>query len=198
MNSSDKYGNGTVENARGDEEMTDQEPLELTEDADVSNAEIQDIKQDPQGTKSGNQLNDMQTKLMRLQADFDNFRRRNAGAKQEAREETRKEMITGLLPIYDNFLRALRHSDEQEEYSALRNGLEGIRAQMESFFKSHGAEEISAAPGDVFDPNLHDAAGMVESDEAEDHTIAQEILKGFTIKGSVVRPAQVLVFTRKS
>ncbi len=138
---------------------------------------------------------DMMNKLMRLQADFDNYRKRTATGRMEAREEARRELILDLLPIYDNFLRAMGHAEEVEDYGSLRAGIQGILQQMRDFFQRQNLKEISCDPGTVFDPNLHDAVGTMPGDADNNNTIGQEVLKGFELNGYVIRPATVLVYS---
>lgn len=167
---------------------TDTDPTTEAEAANES-AQVQNIQPDARLD------NDAQQKLMRLQADFDNFRRRNATARQEARDEARREMLEALLPVYDNFLRAIDHAADEEDYSQFMSGIHGIRQQFEQFFKQQGLEPITAEPGETFDPNLHEATGALPGSPEQDHTIAKELQKGFTHKGQVVRTAKVLVYT---
>jgi molecular chaperone GrpE len=137
---------------------------------------------------------DLKNKLLRLQADFDNFRKRSIAGKQEAREEARRELLLGLLPVYDNFLRAMGHAQEQEDYGSLHAGIQGIMQQMREFFQRHNLQEIPADAGTSFDPSRHDAVGTVPGNDENHDTVAQEVLKGFELNGYVIRPAQVLVF----
>jgi molecular chaperone GrpE len=155
----------------------------------TESAQVQDIQAD---TKSDNDANQ---KLLRLQADFENFRRRNATVRQEARDEARREMLEALLPVYDNFLRAIEHAADEEDYSQFMSGIHGIRQQFEQFFKAQGLEPIPAETGQEFDPNLHEATGALPGSPEQDHTIAKELQRGFTHKGQVVRTAKVLVYT---
>lgn len=137
---------------------------------------------------------ELTNKLLRLQADFDNYRKRTALNRAEAREDARRELLLDLLPVYDNFLRAMEHADATEDYGSLREGILGIMRQLEGFFAAQGLVAIDSGAGVEFDPNLHDALGMVEGAEDQGNTIAQEILRGFVLNGVVVRPAQVMVF----
>lgn len=138
----------------------------------------------------------LQTKLVRLQADFDNFRKRTVRQRGEAADEAKRDVITALLPLYDNFVRALDNAEQHPDLKPFLNGFELMLSQFDQFFKQQGLEEIPAEPGEPFDPTLHEATAMAppESPEAEG-TVAQKFQKGFVHKGSVVRPAQVMVFS---
>lgn len=171
----------------GETETPDQEAVLANEEAVEENAGSANVQ-------SVSPVNDASNKLMRLQADFDNYRRRTATSRQEGRDEARREMLLGLLPIFDNFLRALAHAREEGSDPGLVSGIDGIRLQFEDFFRREGLETIAAEPGSQFDPNLHDATGAIPGEDVEPNTIARELLKGFMYKGQVLRPAQVLVF----
>lgn len=184
------------------EQEPDAEIVDLAEE--VATTEAEEATKQEQSQPSGNdnpagnagaqQQADLMNKLMRLQADFDNYRKRTATGRSEARDEARRELLLELLPIYDNFLRALGHAEEVEDYGSLRAGIQGILQQMQEFFNRQGLQEIPSETGADFDPNRHDAVGTVQGTPDTHNTIAQEVLKGFELNGNVVRPAQVLVF----
>jgi len=146
------------------------------------------------GEPPANPGSDAANKLLRLQADFENYRRRNASSRQEGRDEARREMLLSLLPIYDNFLRALQHATDNQAPSNFIAGIEGIRMQFEELFRREGVEAIPSDTGSEFDPNLHEAMGTIPGANGEPNTIAQEITRGFIYKAQVLRPAQVLVY----
>jgi molecular chaperone GrpE len=136
-------------------------------------------------------------KLLRLQADFDNYRKRNAGVAEQARKEAQKIMLTELLPVRDNLLLALDHADED---SSVVEGVEKILHQLDSVLTKYGIQEIDARAGTAFDPELHEAmattpipaGGGVESPHGE--TIAEELQKGYHFGDTVLRPAKVVVY----
>lgn len=187
-----KKGDTDVSNETNDNEaeIVDLDPeAEATEGSDQNNQAQQQQQSGPSAREA-----DLTNKLIRLQADFDNFRKRSLAGRAEARDEARKEIVLDLLPIYDNFLRAMDHAEETEDYGSLRGGVEGILQQMREFFNRQNVKEIDAQAGIEFDPNLHEAVGMVPGDADKHHTIAQEVQKGFELNGNVLRPARVLVF----
>lgn len=185
---------------KGDGELTDQVNQEDAETIDISRdgGAASGLSDEPQGSlvdDSGVREAELTGKLLRLQADFDNFRKRTIASRAEARDEARREIVLDLLPIYDNFLRAMDHAEEMEDYGSLHTGVAGILQQMREFFKRQGCSEIVAGAGTEFDPNLHDAAGMVQGNGERQNTIAQELQKGFQLNGNVIRPAQVIVYS---
>jgi molecular chaperone GrpE len=137
----------------------------------------------------------MQVKLLRLQADFDNFRRRITSVRQEEGDAARIRTLADLLPVYDNFVRALEHGEENPELLPYLDGFELIRQQLEQYLVDQGLEEVPARIGDPFDPNVHEATGtLVPDDEELGGRVAMLLQRGFTFKGQLVRPANVLVY----
>lgn len=131
-------------------------------------------------------------RLARLQAEFDNFRKRQAREQQEFREYALADAIRKLLPVVDSFDRALaspaRDSDE------FHSGIELINRQLHDALAKLGVQPI-AAKGEPFDPNLHQAVQMVETEEAEDHHVLDELQRGYKLKDRLLRPAMVRVAT---
>lgn len=132
-------------------------------------------------------------RLARLQAEFDNFRKRSAREQQEFRDYALAEAIQSLLPVVDSFDRAL-HSParDSDEFHA---GIELINRQFHDALKKLGVEPI-AARGEPFDPNLHQAVQMVETDEVEPHHVLDELQRGYKLKNRLLRPAMVRVATK--
>jgi molecular chaperone GrpE len=140
-------------------------------------------------------LADLTNKFVRLQADFENYRKRTARARADAADDARRELFAALLPVYDNFLRALDHAEENPESRPFVEGFELIAQQFSQFLQQQGLQEIAAAPGMAFDPKFHEATGTLPAPGANSSgAIADELQKGFTFGGIVVRPAKVLVY----
>lgn len=132
-------------------------------------------------------------RLARLQAEFDNFRKRNAREQQEFRDYALAEAIQSLLPVVDSFDRALRSpARDSDEFHA---GIELINRQFHDALTKLGVEPI-AARGEPFDPNLHQAVQMVETDEVEPHHVLDELQRGYKLKNRLLRPAMVRVATK--
>jgi molecular chaperone GrpE len=138
------------------------------------------------------ELND---KLMRLAAEFANHRKRTAHASREAREAGRLDVLSGILPLYDNFVRALDAAESNSEVLPFLEGIEMLRTQFDSFFAAQGLERVACVSGSQFDPNLQEASGVLPSPNEELRgAVAQELQAGFTFSGRLVRAAQVLVY----
>jgi molecular chaperone GrpE len=137
---------------------------------------------------------DLQDRLLRRQAEFDNFRRRAERERADVLEYAQTETIRGVLPILDDFERALKVESADKEYA---RGMELIYQRLADSLKKLGMEPITSA-GEKFDPNLHHAVDSVETDDVEDHTILDEYQRGYNFRGKLLRPAMVKVAVRKS
>src|SRR5580692_9838658 len=119
--------------------------------------------------------NDLLDRLLRRQAEFDNFRRRAERERADVLEYANTETVRSILPILDDFERALKVECSGKEYA---RGMELIYQRLSDALKKLGLEPISAK-GLKFDPNLHHAVDMLETDDVEDHTILDEYQPGY-------------------
>jgi molecular chaperone GrpE len=137
--------------------------------------------------------NDLVDRLLRRQAEFDNFRRRAEREKADVLEFANTETVRAILPILDDFERALKVECSGREYA---RGMELIHQRLLDALKKLGLEPISAK-GLKFDPNVHHAVDMVQTDEAEDHMVLDEYQQGYNFRGRLLRPAMVKVAATK-
>ena len=134
-------------------------------------------------------------RLARAQAEFDNARKRSAREQQEYRDYAQADAIKALLPILDSFERALAADPSGHGNSNrldFRNGVDLIYKQLQDALQKLGVQPI-AATGQPFDPHLHEAIEMVETDEAKDQTVVEELQRGYKLKERLLRPAMVRV-----
>ncbi len=124
---------------------------------------------------------------LRLQAEFNNYRKRNASLRTDSLDEGARETIKAMLPVLDNFDRAMAAADE----SAFAKGIEQIRKQFIETLQKSGLEEIPAEGS--FDPNLHDAVIRDDEGEGESGTITAVLQKGYMVKGRIIRHTMVKV-----
>ena len=129
-------------------------------------------------------------RLARLQAEFDNFRKRSVRDQQDFRDYALAEALRSLLPILDSLDRALKTTGVSVE--DFRSGIELIDKQFHDALSKLGVEPVGAE-GEIFDPNLHQAVQMVDTDEVEDHRVIDELQRGYRIKDRLLRPAMVRV-----
>lgn len=137
------------------------------------------------------QVADSTRQLQRLAADFENFRRRAAAEKEELVRFAASRVLENFLPIVDNFERALNHSASAEAV-ALKQGIELIYRQVADFMVRQGVAQMEAE-GQVFDPNLHEAIGQMETTAQPDNTVLYVVQKGYFLNGRVLRHAMVQV-----
>jgi len=133
--------------------------------------------------------NDLQDRLLRRQAEFDNLRRRAEREKADVLEFANAETVSAILPILDDFERALKVECSGKEYA---RGMEMIYQRLADALKKLGLEPIKAK-GLPFDPHIHHAVEMAETDEVEDHTVLEEYQQGYNFRGRLLRPAMVKV-----
>ena len=129
-------------------------------------------------------------RLARLQAEFENARKRTAREQQEFREYAVADAVKALLPILDSFERALQIGSAEK--SEFRGGIELIYKQLQDALLKLGLRAIPAK-GEPFDPRLHEAIEMVETTHAEDHQILEELQRGYKLKDRLLRPSMVKV-----
>jgi molecular chaperone GrpE len=128
-------------------------------------------------------------RLARLQAEFDNARKRAVREQQDFREFAAADVIKNILPILDSFERALKAGGDAGDF---RNGIELIYRQFQDALLKIGVQAI-AATGQVFDPRIHEAVEMVDSTEVPDQQVVDEFQRGYKYKERLLRPAMVRV-----
>jgi molecular chaperone GrpE len=136
------------------------------------------------------QINELQDKVMRQMAEFENFRKRSEKEKSAMFETGAKSVIEKILPVVDNFERGLATVPEDEKDAPFVDGMNRIYKQLMTELENIGVKPIEAV-GQEFDPNLHNAVMQVESDEYESGVVAQELQKGYTYHDMVVRHSMV-------
>ncbi|WP_288851216.1 nucleotide exchange factor GrpE [uncultured Mitsuokella sp.] len=170
-------------------EGSEEEAPEAAAAADAAmQEEIEALKGQVDGLNKD--LQEKKDRLLRLQADFDNFRRRSAKEREEISAVVTQNFCKDMLPLLDNFERAM--AAETKDVEAFQKGVEMIFTQFQEILKKNGLEHIEAV-GQKFDPNFHQAVMRVEDPEKEDDTVAQELQKGYMVKGRVIRPSMVQV-----
>lgn len=156
--------------------------------ADEASDDLEAIKKELEAQKV--LLQDSEEHYKRLQADFMNFRRRNEKEREELSSVIVQGLIKDLLPIIDNFERAL--AVEEAKGSPLHDGISMVYNQLITSLQKNGLEEIKAA-GEKFDPNFHQAVMRVQDPEKEDDTVEEVLQKGYMVQGRVIRPSMVKV-----
>src|SRR5439155_9294984 len=133
---------------------------------------------------------DLQDRLLRRQAEFENFRRRVDRDRSDFLQYAGMEVVREILPVLDDFERALKTDSSDAGY---RKGVELIYQRLVETLKKIGLEPIESTIGGEFDPNLHQAVVRFETEDAPDNTILDEFQRGYNFKGKLLRPAMVRV-----
>ena len=132
---------------------------------------------------------DLQDRLLRQRAEFDNYRRRADRERSDYLQYAVMDLVREILPALDDFERALKHETTDQEYA---KGVELIYQRLAEMLKKMGLEQIETT-GRRFDPNVHQAVQRVETEDAEDQSILAEFQKGYNFRGRLLRPAMVKV-----
>jgi len=175
----------TVENVESDAEIVDADDVQVeeTEVVDESAAKISELQA---------KLDETENKMLRAQADFDNFRRR-ARLDQEAAQKYRAQsLVSEILPALDNFERALQIEASNDQTKSLLQGMNMVYNQLVQALQNEGVETIKSV-GEQFDPHLHQAVMQVEDENYDSNTVIEELQKGYRLKDRVIRPAMVKV-----
>lgn len=170
------------------EEQLVENAAETTPSPETETAEVAPVEDKAAALEA--ELKEKSDRILRLQADFENFRRRTAKEKEELAAVITQNILGDLLPLLDNFERAM--AVEQTDGEAFQKGVEMIFTQLREVLDKHGLQSIEAE-GQTFDPNFHQAVMRVEDSDAPDGTITQVLQKGYQAKGRVIRPAMVQV-----
>ena len=168
---------------------------ETVEDKDniIVEEDISNLKQELQKTQE--ERDQYLSMAQRLQAEFDNFRKRNRAAVSQAYEESALETVEKFLPVLDNLERALESSKDNEsaQVQAICKGVEMVVKQFTDILAKMGIEEIDAL-GQPFDPMYHDAVMQVEAEnEEQKNTVVEVLLKGYKTENKVIRYSMVKV-----
>lgn len=176
-----------AEREAGEEEGESAPESERAENEPVDGAENELLKK-----RYEKELSDWKDKYTRLYAEFDNYRKRTEREKSRMFELGAGDVIEKLLPIADNFERALDALSEEEKEEPFEKGVDGIYRQLRKLFSDLDVKEIEAE-GKKFDPALHNAVMADEEGDAEEGTITADLQKGYTFRGSVIRHSMVKV-----
>lgn len=189
MNS--KLGEDSNVNDNMHQEQTEQElQNEVEENPATEEQTIEDASAEVEKLRLENE--ESQQRVLRVQADYDNFRRRTVKEKEELAKYASSVLITQLIPVIDNFERALATGSDSTDNSAFVKGVEMIFRQLEDVLGSEGLKPMKSV-GEPFNPEYHQAIMQVESDEYEEGIVVEEVQKGYLLKDKVLRPAMVKV-----
>lgn len=169
-----------VEARRAERETAGREKSE-TEDAEALRGELEGLRD----------------QMLRLQADFDNFRRRALKEREEAYQYGHENLVKDLLSTVDNLERAIEHARRSDggDFEGMLQGVELVQRQLIGALVNHGVSEIEAE-NLAFDPNVHEAMAQKEDDSVPSNTVIEVFQKGYRLRDRLLRPARVVVSKR--
>ena len=193
----EKVENEAVEEAAADEAVDTETAGEETESTEES-----DDTEEAEGEKKGffkkkkdkkdEMIEELNDKVKRQVAEFDNFRKRTEKEKTQMFDMGARTIIEKILPVIDNFERGFTTVEESDKQDAFVEGMDKVYKQLMTELEAAGVKPIECI-GKEFDPEFHNAVMQVESEEFESGIVAQELLKGYTYKDTVVRHSMVAV-----
>jgi molecular chaperone GrpE len=138
------------------------------------------------------QIAQLQEKLLRLQADFDNYRKRITREKEDSIRFANEGLLEQLLPVIDNFELGLSAAETATDAKSIAQGMQMVKSQLKRFLEDCGVQEINAT-GSIFDPNLHEAVSQEISHDQPEGTVLTQRRKGYRLRDRLLRPAIVVV-----
>lgn len=147
--------------------------------------------------KSEDQAKELEDRLLRLAAEYDNYRKRTAREFEAICQRANENLISKLLETLDNFQRALDAAKNSNDYDSFRKGVELIHTHLKELLEKEGLKEIDAVCK-PFDPNFHEAVTQCESDEHDEGIVADELCKGYMLNEKLLRPSKVVVSKGKT
>ena len=183
---------GDIMGHTGESSAEEYAPLEPEADNEIA-------EEDAESEDLAAQLAEIHDQLLRKTADFENYRKRMTQEKQSAIEFANQSLLLDIIPIIDDFERAIQSGEASEELVALHAGkamLDGIimiEKRLTSLLESKWGLKRFSSAGELFDPNVHEAMLMEKSPDVEEAVVAEEFMKGYTLKDRVIRAAKVKV-----
>lgn len=165
----------------------------IREERDELQKKLADVEDQIEAAKK--EASEATERMLRLQADWENYRRRTAAERLAEKERAAEGLVTSLLPVIDDIERAIEHAgvaDGDTQFRQFVDGVSAVHAKMLGVLAKEGVEPVDPA-GEAFDPLAHQAVGRVEDKDAYDETVAQVYQKGYRMGDKVIRSAMVTV-----
>jgi molecular chaperone GrpE len=178
-------------------EAAPEAPAAAAPAADPRDQELETLKAElelsmARGRDMMTKLKDEHEKMLRAAADLENYKKRAAKEKEEIQKFGSEKLLKDVLPVFDNFDRALEHANSAADFDSFKKGVLMIRKQFEDTLGKHGVRAFSAK-GEVFDPTRHEAMSAAETTDMPPNHVYSEVLRGFMLNDRLVRPALVVV-----
>jgi molecular chaperone GrpE len=182
-----------------EKEIVEQEEAQTNETVDSNPSEEVQTEEKDELTVANETIAQLEAKIeevenraLRAQADFENYRRRTLQEKEAANKYRAQNLVTELLPVLDNFERALKVEEPDEKMVPFLQGMNMVYRQLLDAVTTEGLEVVEAV-GKEFDPYVHQAVMQVEDSEFASNTVVEEFQKGYKLKDRVIRPSMVKV-----
>ena len=181
-----------------EKELLEQEEV-LKEEQDTKNKKYRkaDDKKEEEIKELKEKLHEAEEKYIRIAAELDNYRKRSEKEMQDKLKFANQQIITNLLTVIDHLDMAINHITPDSSLESLKEGVELTLKQLNDIFEKFGVKEVPCCVGEEFDPNLHEAMMLDETDEHEDNSVTMVLQKGYQLNNRVIRPAKVKVNKKK-
>jgi molecular chaperone GrpE len=173
-----------------DKQQYDSQPSNIAEDAETRDRNTTDLENQVESLESENER--LKEKLLRLAAEFDNFKKRTDREFKQLQDNANAGLISQLLPVLDNLERFLQAAESDEADDSLVNGMQLVYKDFLKVLTDQGLEPIPAV-GEDFDPEKHEAIMQRKVEGLDSHIVVEEHLKGYEINGRVIRHSKVIV-----
>ena len=179
-----------IQNSEDNSETKETENIEENKEAEEVKNEFIDIdKIKAEVAEKDKRIDELEERLQKLYADYDNFRKRKEAEAESAKKYAAEKIVSELLPIVDNFERAV---DASANYDSLKEGVVMIHRQIWEILGKVGLSAIDSI-GNIFDPALHQAVFCEKKEDLDDDVVIAELLKGYKLHDKVIRPSMVIV-----
>ena len=178
------------ENIQDEEQLKEEPEAEEQEQNDTNKTSAEGSEEKEETCEEVKEDEDLNTKYLRLMADFQNYKKRTEKQKSEIHAYANEKIVLKLIEVMDNFERAL--GADASEGDSFKQGIEMIFKQLSDVLTDAGVKEIEAE-STVFDPNFHNAVMTEDNDQFESGSVTEVLQKGYTLNGKVIRPSMVKV-----
>ena len=179
------------------DEVKEAENLEKTTSEEISSESLEpeETEETEEGLleKERSHARNMEERFLRVNAEFENYKKRIIRENSERLKFFNLDLIKELLPSLDNLERAITHAkSENKDFESMIEGLEMVNKMTHEVFEKFGVSRVNTV-GEVFDPNIHQAVGVVQSDSVPENHVVEEYLGGYLLHDRIIRPAMVRV-----
>ena len=178
-----------------EKEYVEQEESNEEQNAENEKPEENDNKDEVKELKE--KLREAEDKYIRIAAELDNYRKRSEKETRDKLKFANQQIITNLLTVIDHLDMAINHITPDSSLESLKEGVELTLKQLNDIFEKFGVKEVPCCVGEEFDPNLHEAMMLDDTDEHDDNAITMVLQKGYQLNDRVIRPAKVKVNKKK-